>query len=136
LMLKKLSAVLGFGLLCLWMFGLSNPAANSWVNWFVGLLAIASFSISAFTPDHPAQRVRVGIPMGISAALFSLGVATLFLNVSAWQKTWTLVFGCLYFGLGIVGAVERKEPPMEYPFYDASPTSAKDEKQETKRKAA
>jgi hypothetical protein len=133
-MLKKLSAVLGFGLLCLWMFGLSNPEANSWVNWFVGLLAIVSFSISAFTPDYPVQRVRVGIPMGISAALFSLGVITLFLNVSAWQKIWTLVFGCLYFGLGIVGAVERKEPPMEYPLYDESLTSVKE--QEKKRKAA
>jgi hypothetical protein len=112
-MLKKMSAVLGVGLLILWIAGLGSPTAQGWLTWLDGVAALCAFAISGFTPNYASKNVRVGQPIALSGGLFALWIIGLATGAVSWLCWWTFAFACAFLALGIACSYERRPPIAE-----------------------
>ncbi|MEO5970632.1 MAG: hypothetical protein ABIQ95_11950 [Bdellovibrionia bacterium] len=112
-MLRKYSTILGIGLLMLWAVGLGSPGTYPWMTWLVGIAALCSFGIAAFTPTYASRNTKMGESVLLATGLFLLWVVGLVNGVAPWMAWWTFAFACVYLLLGIVvGLAGEKTPPM------------------------
>ncbi len=110
---KRISAILGVGLIVLWIVGLGNPNTSSWLTWMDGIAALCAFGIAAFTPDYATRSTRMGLPMAMSVALFAFWLIALSTGVSAGMTWWNFAFACAFLILGISNGAERPVPMVE-----------------------
>ena len=112
-MLKKYATLLGIGLAILWAVGLGAADASPWMTWLVGLAALCSFGIAAFTPTYASRNTKMGEAVLLATGLFFLWVAGLVSGIAPWMAWWTFAFACTYLLLGItVGLAPEQGPPM------------------------
>lgn len=112
-MLKKYSTIFGIGLLLLWITGMGSEDVPSWMTWLVGLAALCSFGVAAFTPSYASRNSKMGESVLLATGLYILWVAGLVNGVGPWLAWWTFAFACAFLCLGIVvGLQPEKRPPI------------------------
>jgi hypothetical protein len=112
-MLKKYSTLLGIGLLVLWGTGLRSAEAAPWISWLVGVGALCSFGIAAFTPSYAGKNTKMGEAVLVGTGMFILWILGMSNGVVPWMAWWTFAFACAFLLLGIVlGLAPEKRPPM------------------------
>ncbi|HLK91757.1 MAG TPA: hypothetical protein VKZ18_17835 [Polyangia bacterium] len=91
-MFGAISVVLGFGLIILWVAGLSAHAVGwlTWIDGIVGLLAIAA----GFGILRAATRAGVATSGGLSFALLVIWIIGLAAGSTLWMVWWTFAFAC------------------------------------------
>ena len=113
-MVNRMCAVFGLGLLVVWVVGLSNPTASSWINWLDGMAALAAFSIAAFLPAYSSRRIRSAAPGLISFVLAVLWIAGMSTGVVSWQRWANALFAIAFGALSFFVTFERRAPIEEY----------------------
>lgn len=114
-MLKRLTTVLGVGLLALWAFGLGDARASAWVVWLLGLGSLWSLGIALLSSDIPSQAERVTQPLALAVGLFAVWLIGVTVDSVDWLNRWTFVAALAYLFLGISGFVKKKRPSGVYP---------------------
>lgn len=113
-MVRGWSAVLGVGLVVLWIAGLGNPAAASWLSWLDGVAAFCAFLISGLTVKDSERTRMIAGPVFLSLFLFTLWVIGLATQTVAWQTWWTFAFGAAFLFVGIsMGSARAVRPSRE-----------------------
>ena len=109
-MVKRISTLLGLGLVALWLSGLVNSEASLWLTWFNGFAALAAFGIAAFVPPQAPRNTQRGLAVGLAGGLLGLFIVAIATDVVAWQAGWTFAFSCAFLVLGITASPERRAP--------------------------
>jgi hypothetical protein len=107
-MLRRVSSILGIGLLCLWGVALGDSSVSGWITWMVGLAAIFAFLIAVMTPAFPTRRERIQRPLEIAFGLFCLWAIGLFTEGAHWISWWSLGFSISFLLLALAGSSKRK----------------------------
>jgi|GEM_PF-918570 hypothetical protein len=124
-MLKRVSTLLGVGLLALWALGLGDTAASSWVVWFLGLGSLWSFGIALFSSDIPSQSERIAQPLALSVGLFAVWLIGITIDSAQWLNRWTFVAAVAYFLFGVSGLTRRKRAAQVHPLEKRSEEKVK-----------
>src|SRR5579871_3447331 len=93
-MFGAISVVLGFGLIILWVAGLSAHAVG-WLTWLDGLIGVLAIA-AGFGVLRAATRAGVATSGGLAFALFILWVIGLAAGRSLWMVWWTFAFACAF----------------------------------------
>lgn len=112
-MLKRISTLLGIGLIVLWIVGLGSPSSNGWLTWLDGVAALCAFGIAAFIPLDAKKEVKAGFPLALAIVLFTLWMVGLSSLAERWLVGCNFIFACAFLALGI-SEIIRKKPPTDY----------------------
>src|SRR5689334_16117282 len=106
-MVRGISAILGVGLVILWLMGISTSGVAGWLSWLDGAAAIWAFVIAGSATTEEIGEQRSGSPIALSMGLFALWIIALATGTIAWMTWWTFAFACAFLALGIVAAQRR-----------------------------
>jgi hypothetical protein len=104
-MVRGWSAILGIGLVILWIAGLSSATAPAWLTWLDAAAAVWAFIIAAGTPVDARTAMRAGNPIALSIGLFAFWIIGLATSGPAWQDWWNFAFACAFLVLGFAGGM-------------------------------
>ncbi|HVV49388.1 MAG TPA: hypothetical protein VHO06_07010 [Polyangia bacterium] len=92
-MFRAVSAVLGFGLILLWIAGLASHAV-AWLTWLDGLAGLVAVAMGLGF----VRAAQMGVPgWGLLAfGLFVLWIIGLAGGRTLWQAWWTFGFACAF----------------------------------------
>lgn len=117
-MIRRISALLGIGLVVLWLVGLGSPYAARWLVWLDGVAALCAFGIAGMSPQVSNKPSRIGAAVILSLGLFALWIIGLISGAAGWLVWWTFAFGCAFMVTALLGAKPEsmpKRPPQELP---------------------
>ena len=121
----------------LWGVSLGAADATPWMTWLVGLAALGSLGIAAFTPSYASRNTKMGEAVLLATGLFVLWIAGLVNAVAPWMAWWAFAFACAYLLLGVVvGLTSEKRPPLEeLPVHDHTERDRQAERERFRRGA-
>lgn len=109
-MLRRISAVLGIGLVILWIVGLGSPEAERWLVWLDGAAALCAFGIAGMAPEVSTRASRVGSTFALSAGLYALWIIGLATDATRWMCWWNFAFACAFLLTGLSASREERAP--------------------------
>lgn len=119
--MEKITGILGFGLLTLWIVGLGSPEAARWLTWMDGVVALGAFGIAWATPSlKGGVRFKAVTSMILSFGLFALWAMGLAKDVTEWLVWWNFAFAVAFFLLSVSGLSEL-EISIEAPSNESDP---------------
>lgn len=108
-MLKSISALLGVGLVILWIAGLGSTNVPGWMTWLDGAAALCAFGISAYLTPYSSRASKISMPLFLAVGLFILWMVGVSNAVAPpWMSWWNFAFACGFLCLGIYGGIERR----------------------------
>jgi hypothetical protein len=109
-------AVLGVGLIVLWLVGLGSSSSN-WLTWLDGIVGACSLIVAGVGfGDVRVERAASGWLIGLAISLFILWVVGLVTRTPVWLDWWTFGFACAYLLAGVgIGAQTSGRLPTARP---------------------
>ncbi len=99
-MFRTLSVLMGFGLLVLGIFGLSQPAAHL-VAWLDIAAAVASFTIAGAVTWRTSPASRMGAPLTLGVGLLVVWFVSFAAGAPVWLTWWNFFLGTAFCFLGL-----------------------------------
>lgn len=101
-MVRAISALLGAGLIVLWLYGLGTPE-SAWITWLDLFAAVGAFIVAGAVPSNASAAEHFGYPMGQGIGLLAIWLVGLLIGAAPSLVWANFAFACAYVVLAFAG---------------------------------